>query len=157
MSQIYQGVMSSHREVHPHSRNQNIPSPPSMNPDPVPPVRPLLTHVIADEPLRREAGITHNHTSQNSRYAGSTLQPPPPPTYASKTSARARPSVVVVNLEKHHIADQPHPSVICSAINEGLKTYPDVSLPQGGWHVGTWLSLWALTLLKNFLTPPSYI
>ena len=29
-----------------------------MNPDPVPPVRPLLTHVIADEPLRREAGIT---------------------------------------------------------------------------------------------------
>ena len=28
-----------------------------MNPDPVPPVRPLLTHVIADEPLRREAGI----------------------------------------------------------------------------------------------------
>ena len=33
-----------------------------MNPDPVPPVRPLLTHVIADGPLRREAGIT--------RYAG---------------------------------------------------------------------------------------
>ena len=29
-----------------------------MNPDPVPPVRPLLTHVIADEPLRREAGIS---------------------------------------------------------------------------------------------------
>ena len=28
-----------------------------MNPDPVPPVRPLLTHVIADGPLRREAGI----------------------------------------------------------------------------------------------------
>ena len=28
-----------------------------MNPDPVPPVRPLLTHVIADEPLRREAGV----------------------------------------------------------------------------------------------------
>ena len=28
-----------------------------MNPNPVPPVRPLLTHVIADEPLRREAGI----------------------------------------------------------------------------------------------------
>ena len=29
-----------------------------MNPDSVPPVRPLLTHVIADEPLRREAGIS---------------------------------------------------------------------------------------------------
>ena len=28
-----------------------------MNPDPVPPVRPLLTHVITDELLRREAGI----------------------------------------------------------------------------------------------------
>ena len=28
-----------------------------MNPDPMPPVRPLLTHVIADEPLQREAGI----------------------------------------------------------------------------------------------------
>ena len=28
-----------------------------MNPDPVPPVRPLLTHVIAEEPLRCEAGI----------------------------------------------------------------------------------------------------
>ena len=28
-----------------------------MNLDPVPPVRPLLTHVITDEPLRREAGI----------------------------------------------------------------------------------------------------
>ena len=28
-----------------------------MNPDPVPPVRPLLTHVIPDEPVRREAGI----------------------------------------------------------------------------------------------------
>ena len=28
-----------------------------MNLDPVPPVRPLLTHVIADESLRREAGI----------------------------------------------------------------------------------------------------
>ena len=28
-----------------------------MNPDPVPPVRLLLTHVIADEPLRREAGV----------------------------------------------------------------------------------------------------
>ena len=28
-----------------------------MNPDPVPPVRPLLTHVIADGPLRREAGV----------------------------------------------------------------------------------------------------
>ena len=28
-----------------------------MNPDPVPPVRPLLTHVIADDLLRREAGI----------------------------------------------------------------------------------------------------
>ena len=28
-----------------------------MNLDPAPPVRPLLTHVIADEPLRREAGI----------------------------------------------------------------------------------------------------
>ena len=28
-----------------------------MNPDPVPPVRPLLTHVIADGLLRREAGI----------------------------------------------------------------------------------------------------
>ena len=50
---------------------------------------------------------------------------PPPPTYASKTSARARPSVVV-DLEKHQIADRPHLSVICSAINEGLKTYPDV-------------------------------
>ena len=30
-----------------------------MNPDPVPPVRPLLTHVIADGPLRREAGINN--------------------------------------------------------------------------------------------------
>ena len=50
---------------------------------------------------------------------------PPPPTYASKTSVRARPSVVV-DLEKHQIADRPHPSVICSAINKGLKTYPDV-------------------------------
>ena len=28
-----------------------------MNLDPAPPVRPLLTHVIADELLRREAGI----------------------------------------------------------------------------------------------------
>ena len=28
-----------------------------MNLDPVPPVRPRLTHVIADDPLRREAGI----------------------------------------------------------------------------------------------------
>ena len=28
-----------------------------MNPDPVPPVRPLLTHVIAGGLLRREAGI----------------------------------------------------------------------------------------------------
>ena len=28
-----------------------------MNLDPVPPVRPLLTHVIADDPLRHEAGI----------------------------------------------------------------------------------------------------
>ena len=28
-----------------------------MNPDPVPPVRPLLTHVIPDELVRREAGI----------------------------------------------------------------------------------------------------
>ena len=28
-----------------------------MNPDPVPPVRPLLTHVITDGPLRREAGV----------------------------------------------------------------------------------------------------
>ena len=28
-----------------------------MNLDSTPPVRPLLTHVIADEPLRREAGI----------------------------------------------------------------------------------------------------
>ena len=28
-----------------------------MNLDPVPPVRPLLTHVIVDEPLQREAGI----------------------------------------------------------------------------------------------------
>ena len=45
------------RDVHPHSRNQNIPSSPSMNLDPVPPVRPLLTHMIADEPLRCEAGI----------------------------------------------------------------------------------------------------
>ena len=46
------------QDVRPHNRNQNTPSPPSMNPDPVPPVRPLLTHVIADGPLRREAGIT---------------------------------------------------------------------------------------------------
>ena len=29
-----------------------------MNLDSVPPVRPLLTHVIADEPLRREAGVS---------------------------------------------------------------------------------------------------
>ena len=50
-------IITSHREVHPHNRNQNIPSSPSMNPDPMPPVRPLLTHVIVDEPLRREAGI----------------------------------------------------------------------------------------------------
>ena len=28
-----------------------------MNLDPVPPVRPLLTHVIAEGPLRREAGV----------------------------------------------------------------------------------------------------
>ena len=28
-----------------------------MNPDPVPPVRPLLTHMITEGPLRREAGI----------------------------------------------------------------------------------------------------
>ena len=32
-----------------------------MNPDPVPPVRPLLTHVIVDEPLRREAGVSVSH------------------------------------------------------------------------------------------------
>ena len=56
-------VIQEDREVRPHSRNQNIPSPPSMNLDSVPPVRPLLTHVIADEPLRREAGISRapNH------------------------------------------------------------------------------------------------
>ena len=61
MSQIRTRVITSHterRDVHPHNRNQNIPSSPSMNPDPVPPVRRLLTHVIADEPLRREAGIS---------------------------------------------------------------------------------------------------
>ena len=60
MSQVWYeslGVIRNHREVHPHSRNQNIPSSPSMNLDSTPPVRPLLTHVIADEPLRREAGI----------------------------------------------------------------------------------------------------
>ena len=34
-----------------------------MNLDSVPPVRPLLTHVIAAEPLRREAGI--NGAGQN--------------------------------------------------------------------------------------------
>ena len=51
------------RDVRPHNHNQNIPSPPSMNLDPVPPVRPLLTHVIADEPLRREAGISTNTVS----------------------------------------------------------------------------------------------
>ena len=28
-----------------------------MNPDPVPPVRPLLTHVIPGELVRREAGV----------------------------------------------------------------------------------------------------
>ena len=49
---------TNRRDVHPHSRNQNIPSPPSMNLDSVPPVRPLLTHMIADGPLRREAGIS---------------------------------------------------------------------------------------------------
>ena len=37
-----------------------------MNLDPVPPVRLLLTHVIAEGPLRREAGVkicafTHPH------------------------------------------------------------------------------------------------
>ena len=56
----YSRVTTSHtkrRDVRPHSRNQNIPSSPSMNLDPSPPVRPLLTHVIADEPLRCEAGI----------------------------------------------------------------------------------------------------
>ena len=58
MSQIHEGVITSHREVHPHILSHQIPSSPSMNPDPVPPVRPLLTHVIADEPLRREAGVT---------------------------------------------------------------------------------------------------
>ena len=57
MSQMHKRVTTSHREVHPHIRNQNIPSPPSMNPDPVPPVRLLLTHVIAGGLLRREAGI----------------------------------------------------------------------------------------------------
>ena len=36
-----------------------------MNPDPVPPVRPLLTHVIADEPLRREAGINKARAFQD--------------------------------------------------------------------------------------------
>ena len=62
VSHIRIRVTTSHtnrRDVHPHNHNQNIPSPPSMNPDPVPPVRPLLTHVIADEPLRREAGPTY--------------------------------------------------------------------------------------------------
>ena len=38
-----------------------MPSSPSMNPDPVPPVRPLLTHVIPGELVRREAGIKHSH------------------------------------------------------------------------------------------------
>ena len=57
MSQIRVRVIPSHQEVHPHSLSHHILSSPSMNPDPVPPVRPLLTHVIADEPLRREAGI----------------------------------------------------------------------------------------------------
>ena len=28
-----------------------------MNPDPVPPVRPLLTHMIPDEPVQREASV----------------------------------------------------------------------------------------------------
>ena len=31
-----------------------------MNLDPVPPVRPLLTHVITDGPLRREAGVSES-------------------------------------------------------------------------------------------------
>ena len=30
-----------------------------MKPDPVPPVRPFLTHVIPAEPVRREAGINY--------------------------------------------------------------------------------------------------
>ena len=60
MSQIQTRVTRSHtkrRDVHPHSQNHHISSSPSMNPDPVPPVRPPLTHVIPAEPVRREAGI----------------------------------------------------------------------------------------------------
>ena len=57
-------------DVHPHNRNQNIPRPPSMNLDPVPPVRPLLTHVIADEPLRREAGISVEAMASGNAYDG---------------------------------------------------------------------------------------
>ena len=36
-----------------------------MNPDPVPPVRPLLTHVIPGELVRREAGITNPQETSN--------------------------------------------------------------------------------------------
>ena len=41
-----------------------------MNLDPVPPVRPLLTHVIADEPLRCEAGISVEAMASGNAYDG---------------------------------------------------------------------------------------
>ena len=40
-----------------------------MNPDPVPPVRPLLTHMIADGPLRHEAGISIHKISKPVQFA----------------------------------------------------------------------------------------
>ena len=49
-----------------------------------------------------------------------------PPTYASKTATRARPSVVV-ELEKQRIVDRLTPEIICNAINEGVKTHPAIS------------------------------
>ena len=54
-----------------------------MNLDPAPPVRPLLTHVIADEPLRREAGINNDGAGK----------PAGLPTQRRETVATASPSV----------------------------------------------------------------
>ena len=63
------------RDVHPHSQNYHKLSSLSIWPDPVPPVRLLLTHVILGRPVRREAGISesackmHNAKSQVNAHA----------------------------------------------------------------------------------------
>ena len=54
-----------------------------MNPDPVPPVRPLLTHVIADGPLRHEADIITLLLDERPTLAFELLTPVDEPSWAS--------------------------------------------------------------------------